>query len=65
MNDKLIKLKIFLEDDGYHLEEDRESGLSGQNIDNLADLLAVIENILVKNPIGGQSNETRKTMVTL
>jgi hypothetical protein len=51
MNDKLIKLKIFLEEDGYHLEEDRESGLTGQNIDNLADLLAVVENILRKQEI--------------
>jgi hypothetical protein len=51
MNDKLIKLKIFLDDDTYHLEEDRESGLTGQNIDNLPDLLVVVENILRKQEI--------------
>jgi hypothetical protein len=51
VNDKLIKLKIFLEEDGYHLEEDRESGFTGQKIDNLPDLLVVVENILRKQEI--------------
>lgn len=48
--DKLVKIKILVEEDGgYYLEEDREIGFNGQRIAHPADVIAVLENILARH----------------
>ena len=50
MPERLIKIKIVIEEDGgYYVEEDREVGINGQHIDHPCDVIAVLENILAKH----------------
>jgi hypothetical protein len=50
MAEKLVKIKIIVEEDGgYYLEEDRELVLNGQKIAHPADVIAVVENILARH----------------
>lgn len=47
---KLIRVRLLVnEDGGYYIQEERDDGITGQEISNPADVIAVLENILAKH----------------